>query len=261
MVYDFYKSNKRILPWRATRDPYRILLSELMLQQTQVARVMEKYRLFLGKFPTIASVASAQPSAILSAWSGLGYNRRALALKKMAVIIVNQYNGKIPHEAELLKKLPSVGDATANAVCAFAFSKQVVFLETNIRAVFIHHFFRDWENVKDSQILPLVEKMLDTQNPREWYYALMDYGVSLKRLHRNPARRSAHYQKQSGFAGSNRQIRGAIIRLLIGRKSITESSLISQLSFPKTRIKEMLKTLTTEGFIEKNGTLISIIGK
>jgi A/G-specific adenine glycosylase len=174
---------------------------------------------------------------------------------------VKEFGGKIPDKVELLKKLPGIGDATAKAICAFAFGKPVVFLETNIRTVFIHHFFRDQQQVRDSQILPLVEKMLDKNNPREWYYALMDYGVSLKRSQGNPARRSAHYHRQSRFEGSNRQVRGAIIKLLIRKKSIAESMLLAELPFAKSRVKGMIKKLAEEGFIERQRGRIVITEK
>jgi A/G-specific adenine glycosylase len=258
LVYDFYLTHRRILPWRDTKDPYKILLSELMLQQTQVKRVVEKYRIFIRKFPTIRSVANARLRTILDTWSGLGYNRRALALKRLAVIVMNQFGGRLPDNVELLKKLPGIGDATASAICAFAFNQPVVFLETNIRTVFIHHFFKEQEEVKDSQILPQVEKTLDIHNPREWYYALMDYGVSLKRLHGNAARRSVYYHKQSKFEGSDRQIRGAIIKLLIHKDSITTASILRQLPFGKPRIRKMIDRLAAEGFIEKRRGRISI---
>jgi A/G-specific adenine glycosylase len=160
-VYDHYHRNGRKLPWRNTRDPYKILLSELMLQQTQVKRVIEKYGQFLLRFPAIESVARAPLRAVLEQWQGLGYNRRALAFKNLAVICVDHHEGKVPRAIEALKALPGVGDATAGAVCAFAFNRPAVFVETNIRSVFIHHFFPEGGDVKDSQILPLVAQTLD----------------------------------------------------------------------------------------------------
>jgi A/G-specific adenine glycosylase len=260
IVYGNYALNRRALPWRDTTNPYRILLSELMLQQTQVERVLEKYRLFVQRFPTVSSVAKANLRGVLDAWSGLGYNRRALSLKRLAEIVVKEHRGRIPRDPKLLMQLPGVGKATAGAVCAFAFNKPVVFLETNIRAVFIHHFFSGEKHVKDSEILPIAEKMLDKKNPRRWYSALMDYGVSLKKLHGNPARRSAHHRSQSSFAGSDRQIRGEIIKLLVRRKAIRESSLCAQLLFPCWRVRKMIKALAKEGFIKKRGAVVSICG-
>ena len=252
-VYDYYKRNGRKLPWRETRDPYRILLSELMLQQTQVTRVIEKYKELLSLFPTIESVARAPLHTILETWQGLGYNRRAVALKRLATIVVDDYEGRIPPDIELLKALPGVGAATAGAVCAFAFNKPAVFVETNIRSVFIHHFFQDREDVKDSEVLPLVDQTLDQKKPRQWYYALMDYGVALKERHPNPSRRSAHYTKQSPFEGSLRQVRGMILRALVKDPGITEADLVKEINRDVDRVGQCLRQLSQEGFVLKKG--------
>ena len=252
-VYDHYRRNGRALPWRKHRNPYRILLSELMLQQTQVGRVIEKYRQFLHRFPDIESVARAPLRAILEQWQGLGYNRRALALKNLAVICVDRHGGRIPSTIEALKALPGVGAATAGAVCAFAFNKPAVFVETNIRTVFIHHFFQDREGVKDSEILPRVAQTLDAKRPRRWYYALMDYGVALKERHVNPSRRSAHYTKQSPFEGSLRQVRGMILRALVKQPGISEPALVQEINRDAAMVRHCLSQLRTEGFIVKKG--------
>jgi A/G-specific adenine glycosylase len=253
MVYDHYRRNGRKLPWRKTRNPYKILLSELMLQQTQVKRVIEKYKEFLRRFPTIESLARAPLRAILETWQGLGYNRRAVALKRLAATIVDDYGGKIPSDIELLKALPGVGAATAGAVLAFAFDKPAVFVETNIRSVFIHHFFNDGDGVKDSKVLPLVEQTLDQKKPRQWYYALMDYGVALKEQHPNPSRRSAHYAKQSPFEGSLRQVRGMILRALVKDPGMTEAALVKEIDRDVERVSKCLNQLCKEGFILKKG--------
>jgi A/G-specific adenine glycosylase len=250
-IYAHYRKNKRALPWRRTHDPYKILVSELMLQQTQVKRVMEKYREFLRRFPTIASLAHAPLRAILEQWQGLGYNRRALSLKRLAVIVMERYGGRIPRTSEALKALPGVGAATAGAVCAFAFDKPVIFIETNIRSVFIHFFFRNREGVKDSEILPLIAQTLDTLKPRDWYYALMDYGAALKERHPNPGRRSAHYARQSPFAGSLRQVRGMILRSLVKQPGISEPALVKAINRDAVMVRKALKQLCTEGFIVK----------
>ena len=253
LVYDYYHRNGRKLPWRKTRDPYRILLSELMLQQTQVVRVIEKYKEFLSRFPAIESVAHAPLHAVIETWQGLGYNRRAVALKRLATIIVDDYGGRIPPDIEMLKALPGVGAATAGAVCAFAYNKPAVFVETNIRSVFIHHFFQDRDGVKDSEVLPLVEQTLDQKKPRQWYYALMDYGVALKERHSNPSRRSAHYTKQSPFEGSLRQVRGMILRALVKDPGMTEAALVKAIDRDVGRVDKCLQQLSKEGFIFKKG--------
>jgi A/G-specific adenine glycosylase len=257
-IYAHYRKNGRALPWRRTHDPYKILLSELMLQQTQVKRVVEKYKEFLRRFPTIQSVARAPLRAILEQWQGLGYNRRALALKRLAVTLADRYGGRIPRDIEVLKALPGVGAATAGAVCAFAFDKPVVFIETNIRSVFIHFFFRDRGEVKDSEILPLVEQTLDAKHPRQWYYALMDYGVMLKERRPNPGRRSAHYMRQSPFEGSLRQVRGMILRTLVKQPGISEAALAKEINRDKEMVGEALRQLRAERFIVKKGKRLTI---
>jgi len=224
-----------------------------MLQQTQVGRVIDKYKAFLRRFPTIESLARAPLRDILEVWQGLGYNRRALALKRLAAIIVDDYGGRIPSDIEVLKALPGVGAATAGAVCAFAFDKPAVFVETNIRSVFIRYFFHDWDGVKDSEILPLVAQTLDAKRPRQWYYALMDYGVALKEQHPNPSRRSAHYAKQSPFEGSLRQVRGMILRALVKDPGITEAALVHEINHDAERVGQCLQQLCREGFVFKKG--------
>ena len=252
-IYAYYQKNKRALPWRRTHDPYKIILSELMLQQTQVKRVIEKYRAFLRRFPSIESLARAPLHAILEQWQELGYNRRALALKRLAGIIVDRHGGRIPRKIEVLKTLPGVGAATAGAVCAFAFDRPVVFIETNIRSVFIHFFFRGREAVKDSEILPLIAQTMDAKRPREWYYALMDYGASLKERHPNPNRRSAHYARQSPFEGSRRQVRGKILRVVVAHPGISEVALVKEINRDKEMVRHVLEQLREEGFIGKKG--------
>jgi A/G-specific adenine glycosylase len=252
-IYDHYRRNGRKLPWRQTRDPYKIILSELMLQQTQVGRVTEKYGEFIRRFPDVASVASAPLRAILEQWQGLGYNRRALALKNLAGIVVDRHGGRVPSAVEALKTLPGVGAATAGAVCAFAFNKPAVFIETNIRSVFIHFFFQGRSRVKDSEILPLVAQTLDAKRPRHWYYALMDYGVFLKDRHPNPNRKSAHYTRQSPFEGSLRQVRGTILRTLVVHSGISEAALVKEIKDDADHVGQCLRQLCKEGFIIKKG--------
>jgi len=257
-VYDYYGNHGRELPWRATSDPYRILVSEIMLQQTQVARVIEKYEQFLRGFPAIECVARASLRDILSAWQGLGYNRRALALKRAAKMVVADYDGRIPSSVESLRALPGIGTVTAHAVCAFAFNEPTVFVETNIRGVFIYHFFRNSNDVRDGEILPLVAQTLDPESPRKWYYALMDYGVALKKRHANPSRRSARYHRQSRFEGSNRQMRGMILRALVSKHRVSQGVLVKTIPFRAEAVKRNLEQLEKEGLIARKGNYISI---
>ena len=258
VIYDHYEEQGRTFPWRKTRNPYYILVSEVMLQQTQVDRVVEKYRQFIKAFPDAPTLAKAPLKTVLTVWQGLGYNRRALALKKIAHIVVQQYNNNIPRSLGELIKFPGIGPATASEILAFAYNQPTVFIETNIRSVFIHFFFPDREDVSDDEILPLVEMTLDHSNPRVWYYALMDYGVTLKKRYANPSRKSAHYSKQSPFNGSNRQVRGKIVRFLTDKSYSSVRELSQQLTLPLDTVKTNLITLEQEGFIKRSGQRLTI---
>ncbi len=258
VVWGHYREYGRRLPWRETADPYEILVSEVMLQQTQVSRVLTKYVQFLVAFPSITALAAAPLRDVLRVWQGLGYNRRALALHRLAHIVVERQGGIIPADAGALKELPGIGHATACAICAFAFNQPVVFVETNIRAVFIHHFFPREATVRDRDILPLVEETLDTGNPREWYWALMDYGVTLKEWFGNPSRRSAHHVKQSPFEGSRRQLRGRILRVLAARGSVAEDDLVRELGIDHVQLAPILRNLAAEGFVTRERGAIAI---
>jgi A/G-specific adenine glycosylase len=258
IVYNYYRTHGRELPWRKTNDPYEILISEVMLQQTQVPRVIAKYEDFLHTFPDIHSLGGASLREILNAWQGLGYNRRALALKQAAEQVLSHFSGRIPSTIDSLTSLPGIGNATACAICAFAFNQPTVFIETNIRTVFIHHFFDKGNGVRDTHILPLVAQTLDHSNPRVWYYALMDYGAALKKLYGNPNTKSAHYQRQGRFQGSNRQIRGAILHAMVRRERISERDLLDNARFTPEAVRRNLEQLQKEGIIIKKGNYLSI---
>lgn len=231
-----------------------------MLQQTQVPRVIEKYKEFLMKFPTVRALSQASLADVLKVWSGLGYNRRGKYLHDAAKEIVGKYGGKVPQDLAAVLTLPGVGAYTASAVRAFAFNKPDVLIETNIRAAFIHHFsphkYRGrssinsartvLDKVRDAEIVPVAQKAAEGQDPREWHWALMDYGVHIKKLHKNPARRSAHYAKQSKFEGSLRQIRGAILRALQRGPSS-----LKDVPFDGVRIETALASLARDGLIVK----------
>jgi len=229
-----------------------------MLQQTQTGRVIEKYEQFINSFPDFSPLARASLREILRVWQGLGYNRRAVALKRIAQTVMSKFHGTLPSSPEALMSLPGIGRATASAICAFAFNQPVVFIETNIRRVFIHYFFQKEKSVRDTQILPLVEETLDTSNPRKWYFALMDYGVIVKKESQNPNRRSAHYQKQTPFEGSDRQIRGMILRALTMESPISQQEIIRRLGMDPERVKKNLFHLQKEGFFKKRGDRFTI---
>lgn len=257
-IYYYYRHHGRNLPWRKTTNPYHILVSEVMLQQTQVERVLQKYPLFIAAFPDFMSLAAARLREILQIWQGMGYNRRALFLKKIAEHVVEDYKGRLPETTAELTAFPGIGKNTAASIVAFAFNQPVAFIETNIRSVFIHSFFQGQRDVHDRELLPLVKQTLDTRNPREWYNALMDYGAMLKKSLPNPSRKSVHHQRQGTFAGSNRQVRGMIIRVITECPFITESSLIKRLNIPLQKIKDNLNQLQKEGFLKRSGNRLSI---
>jgi A/G-specific adenine glycosylase len=258
IVYDHYEHHGRNLPWRKTDSSYEIVVSEIMLQQTQVARVITKYRDFIHAFPNVETLARASLRDVLSVWQGLGYNRRAQSLKKLAEMVVAEFQGEVPSDVRSLMKLPGIGNATAHAICAFAFNEPVVFIETNIRTVFIHHFFSDRTEVRDGEIVPFVEQTLDRENPRRWYNALMDYGVALKKQFPNPGKKSAHYQKQGPFEGSNRQIRGAILRTLMTQSCFTMAELVAAVPFDAVSVRKNIQQLEQEGLLVTEGTYVSI---
>jgi A/G-specific adenine glycosylase len=252
-IYDHYHTNSRPMPWRDTRDPYRILVSEIMLQQTQVERVKTKFAQFLVAFPTFSSLAAAPLEEVLRVWQGLGYNRRAIALKRCAEEIINSFAGHFPTTIPELESLPGIGPYTARAVSAFAFGVAEPFIETNIRTVFIHFFFHGQEKIADRLIMPLVSATLDHANPREWYYALMDYGVMLKQLHPNPGRRSSHHVRQSPFKGSNRELRSRMLRAILDHPGITARELAELLTTERVQVEKNLTALAREGFVGTRG--------
>lgn len=251
-VWKHYRAaGRHDLPWRARTTPYRIVVSEVMLQQTQVSRVIGKFKEFMRLFPTSAALADAPLASVLRAWQGLGYNRRARYLHQAARIS----KGKYPKTIEQLKKLPGIGINTAGAILAYAYDQPVVFIETNIRRVFINEFFKGKKDVRDAALVPLIAACVaNEKNPREWYWALMDYGTMLAKDGTlvNPNRRSKHYTVQSKFEGSRRQMRGKILKYLLaadmGKRVVNISKAIG---IPVIETNLLLATLVSEGLLEK----------
>ena len=257
LVYEQYRRKGRVLPWRATRDPYAILVSELMLQQTQVSRVLPKYEAFLKRLPTFEALAQAKFSDVLLLWQGLGYNRRAKALHDIAKEVTRTYQGKLPREKALLRQLPGIGSYTASAILVFAHNIPAVMIETNIRTVYTHFFFPRKRTVADAELLPLIESTMDRKNPRRWFSALMDYGAYLKGSGIRINSHSAHYVRQSKFEGSRRQLRGALLRLIL-KKPQTISALAKGSGRSATAVREELVRLQKEKLITKKGKQFSI---
>lgn len=252
-VWAFYRAHGRHgLPWRRRShlEPYHVLVSEVMLQQTQASRVVPKYLAFLKRFPSARSLASAPLSDVLREWQGLGYNRRAKLLQETAKAVVGVHRGRFPRTYEGLLALPGVGPYTAGAVAAFAYNAAVPVIETNFRTVFIHHFGKRDVPMSDAEVLRLVARTLDRERPREWYWAIMDYGAHLKRTVGNHRERSASYVKQAKFEGSDRQLRGAILRELSRGSSRTLAELVRNLSgYDPERTEAQLVKLEREGML------------
>jgi len=256
------------MPWRNTKDPYKILVSEVMLQQTQVARVLPKYKEFLQEFPTLQSLAKTPDKKVLRVWAGLGYWKRALSLKKTAKEILKEHKGKFPKEPKTLESLPGIGPYTARAVACFAFQNQDTFLDTNIRRVYLHFFFPPSTNsgqatkkVSDKEILTITQKAVWKKNPREWHYALFDYGAMVLK-HKKINKQSQHYAKQSKFEGSFRSFRTKVMRFLLDQPRQTATTSTIQLLLKKEQSpylpEKILASLVKDGLIKKKGGSYSL---
>lgn len=253
----------RDLPWRGVDDPWAVLVSEIMLQQTQVARVERYWTRFLEAFPAPADLADAPTADVLAHWQGLGYNRRALALKRTAEQVAKG-GGQLPDTFSELVALPGIGPATAAGVLAFAFQKPSVYVETNVRAVFLHELFPGEDKVPDADLLPYVADTANEADPRGWYCALLDFGAALKRDGANPTRASTTYARQSAFEGSRRQKRAELVRIVLGAPDgISVEDARAQLdAFEIARAREpvdaalfesLVADLMKEGFLENTG--------
>lgn len=254
-VYTFTKRyGLRDLPWRNTRDPYRIVVSEIMLQQTQVHRVIPKYREFLRNFPTVQILAKASLADVLGVWQGLGYNRRAKYVHECAQAVVSLYRGRFPTEYRELLSLPGIGRYTAGAVLAFAYNKAFPIIETNIRTVYLHHYMPNATDVSDQVLMLYIERTLDVKNVRTWYAALMDYGSYLKRSEGNLNIHSRHHIRQSRFQGSDRQLRGILIRCMTKKPHTLKMLQYETSHFEYERMAMQLQKLIKESLVTKIGT-------
>lgn len=245
-IMAFYAASGRHFPWRERRNPYIIILSEMMLQQTQTERVLPKYEAFLALWPDMESFKQdATLPEVLTLWSGLGYNRRAKylfdTLKSLDVTKVT--------EEQYLRTLPGVGPSTAAAVLAFACNQKAVYLETNVRRVLLTVFFAEEENVPDGALKEILISLYPyVEDFALWYYALMDYGVFLARHLVNANRRSRHYQVQSRFCGSFRQIRGALLSAITQKGALTHDEAVA-LGYDGAAVDKALKALEKDALI------------
>ncbi len=258
-ILTWYKKNKRELPWRTTQDPWKIIVSEIMLQQTQVDRVIPKYLAFLEKFPTPEACAQGNTSDILKLWQGLGYNSRGLRLKKLA----EQYPNIFPKIPEDLQTLPGIGPYTANAVLAFAFNKDVMVRDTNIERVLSRIKGKQLSNQEIYNELPKGKS-------REWYNALMDLGATTC-LAKTPKCSLCPVQKecksptlqilkakQSKFKGSWRMYRGKLVRVLTEQKQVSLENARNELQLEQEQFDQLVKELEQEGFIKKEKNMLKL---
>jgi A/G-specific adenine glycosylase len=251
-------SGRKTLPWRINTAPWPVLISEFMLQQTQIERVIPYWERWTSLWPRPADLAEAPLADALREWSGLGYNRRGRFLWECARHIASEYGGVVPDTPKKLVALPGVGTYTAGAVACFAYNYPAVFIETNIRAVLIHFFFSDRERVHDTELTSILEESMQNENnPRHWYWALMDYGATLKKVAPNPNRRSAHYTRQSRFEGSFRQRRGVILRSLVTEGPATAESLAERTGIEPENLYNALAALEKDFMIVSDSGMYS----
>ncbi len=260
-VVAYYDAHGRHdMPWRQPEDgafdPYKIMVSEIMLQQTQVARVIPKYQEFLQAFPGVHELAGAPLSEVLKLWVGLGYNRRAKYLHEAAKVLAPK-DGPWTYEDLVARK--GIGPNTAAAVLVYSYDEPLLFVETNIRTVIIHHFFADRQAVTDVEVLSVLGRVntvaFARSHPRQWYWALMDYGTYLKASAGNAGRRSSSHAKQSRFEGSNRQVRGRVIRAL-AMGPTSKRALQKQLLDP--RFDTVLDALMREKLVKLSGNVLML---
>ncbi len=251
IIWHNHAHNRRSFRWREEINPYFVVCSEIMLQQTQTDRVAPKFDLFVQTHPSFTALASASFEDVLRVWKGLGYNRRALNLQKIAQRVVHEFDGKLPSDPEILETFNGIGHATARSIAAFAFNAPTAFIETNIRTVFIYFFFKNEKDVTDKQLMPLIQASVSPDRAREWYYALMDYGVMLKKTVGNVSRLSAHYTKQSKFEGSDRQIRGMVLQVLLDHKAADYNQLPIIVNKEAARTHKIINQMIKEGLVKK----------
>ena len=258
-VWDFYRANGREMPWRGIDDAYGVLVSEVMLQQTQVARVTARWVEWMTVFPTVDALAIAPLAVVLERWQGLGYNRRAVALKRCAEQVAERFGGVLPADPAVLATLPGIGPATAAAVVDYAYEAPAPFIETNVRAALIHCFFADADDVPDRDLRPIAEAVWDCEDPRGWGYAITDYGAHLKRILPNPSRRSRHHVRQSPFEGSRRQKRARLLRAVLARPGSDAGAYAGETGVAAGEALELLEALAVEGFLRKSGEEWSVL--
>jgi A/G-specific adenine glycosylase len=265
----WYAPRRDAYPWRGSHDPYAVWVSEVMLQQTQAARVVPAYTSFLRSFPTVRELALAPRRDVVAQWGGLGYNRRAVRLSQAARAIVRDHGGRIPHDKDELLELPGVGPYTAAAVASMGFGEPVAVVDTNVRRVVSRvHLGVDGHEVPAKEVWGLAEGWLDRDDPVTWNQALMDLGrevcrpkprcdvcplAGVCRFRRDGAAASRGPSRQGPFEGSTRQVRGAIVNALRSHPWLTPARLASETGFPVDRVEAAVATLSVDGLVEVDG--------
>ena len=263
-LFAWYEPRRRAYPWRATRDPYRILVSEVMLQQTQASRVVSVYRDFIRSFPSVRALAHASRRDVVSAWGGLGYNRRAIALANAARRVVEEHGGRIPTDPTAMCSLPGVGPYTSAAVASIAFGEPVAAIDTNVRRI-VSRVFDGTDDATPARVRELADAWLDLSDPGGWNQALMDLGREVCRPRPRcgvcplgPSCRSVALgvepspprPRPEPFEGSMRQVRGAVVRALRDRPSATIAALAEITGLDAERVAEAVRRMTDEGLLE-----------
>lgn len=256
LIWEKSRELFRPMPWREDTRPYYVLVSEIMLQQTQVDRVKIKFEEFITALPTIEDLANAGLDEVLKLWSGLGYNRRAKFLHQAAQMIKSEFNGVFPETLPELLTLPGVGINTAGAILAYSFNQPSIFIETNVRTVYFYHFFEGQENVDDKTLQQIVEATVDQEHPREWYWGIMDYGTYLKRNGIGLNNKSKHYKKQAPLKGSLREVRGQILKQLAQGDANQEQ--LEQLLKTDERFEKAVAGLLKDGLITQTDSSLHL---
>jgi A/G-specific adenine glycosylase len=258
MIFTWWEKNRRDLPWRHTHDPYKIAVSEIMLQQTQVLRVITKYREFIKEFPTVFDLAKVTTASVLRLWKGMGYNRRALYLRNMAKVVVKEYQGKFPVDEKLLIQLPGLGMYTARAILVFAYEKDIACVDTNIRKIITHFFFKD-EAQKDLVIQQVADQLVPVGKSWEWHQALMDYGALTMPNAKCPMLNTK--KKSVPFRQTNRFYRGRIIDMLREKKYL-ETKIINyifnQFNKQEYETQSIINSLIKDGLVTRKKNMLSL---
>ena len=244
-IFSWWKENKREFPWRKTTDPYKIMVSEIMLQQTQASHVASKYNNFIKRFPTLEKLAHASKAEILSLWSGLGYNRRALWLQEAARTIVEK--GVFPQTPKELEKLKGIGPYTAKSILIFAFNLDIATVDTNIRRILIAENFAT-EETSEKQLFEIANKLLPIGKSSDWHNALMDFGATFLTARKTGISPTS---KQSNFKDSDREKRGQILKYLLEEEKATFPELKNHLKIEKKRLETILEKMVKDGLLNK----------